>query len=51
MKKIKYIAPELETISFESEDMLLASVELSASAYDDTKVEDGAGMRWGTPEV
>ncbi|MBQ8140805.1 MAG: hypothetical protein IJ038_03815 [Clostridia bacterium] len=46
MKKIKYIAPELEKISFSSSDVLLASLELASVEYDDSNVSANSGMRW-----
>ena len=46
MKKMKYIAPELENINLSTEDVLLASVEVSNSAYDDSDVNNENGMLW-----
>ncbi|MBQ7384731.1 MAG: hypothetical protein IJV72_08090 [Clostridia bacterium] len=47
MKKIKYITPELEKIDLLTEDVILASMEVSTEAYDDSDVSNESGMFWG----
>ncbi len=46
MKKLTYVAPELEKINLSAKEILLASVEVAANPYDDSDVEQGSGMRW-----